>query len=264
MTRRFGQRPNRSRRTKKQRTQFFTDESRRVRPVVQVHPTTFGASFPNRNNPHTQLHQGITEKEFMFGDFDKDKVPNIDDPRPLDPSISRPKLTADYLDEAQYVGGEVRLSHELQSLKAHNDAFIELLQDFRKRYPDAKIRIKTVPSTIGKLRTRYVRQVGDIAGARVVVKDEGELNRVVADIKKKEDTLSEFEDDFYKNPKDGIYYAHHLSVKDKLGRRMEVQIVTERQAELHRRMHEAYKRGMTLEERARFKQEAEKVKEMDR
>ena len=107
-------------------------------------------------------------------------------------------------------------------------------------------RIKTVPSTMKKLRERYMPQIGDIAGVTVLTKNRQEANRKANALKKRYVHDPSQTDDYYKNPRGGIYFAHHIglvSPKDN-NIRLEVQVKSKPMFNLHKIMHTGYKKGI--------------------
>ena len=115
-----------------------------------------------------------------------------------------------------------------------------------------------------KHREKYpLHKHGDIVGVKVVVKDYSEVKNTVKSIKRRHKTVKRYEKNFYKNPKNGVYYAYHISIKGKHGRRMEVQIKTARQDKFHNKMHILYKRGITPRKRLRLQKTAIKLARRD-
>jgi len=203
----------------------------------------------------------VTTKQFLFGDFDKDWVKNVDDPKPFDPKVSKLPKKGEFYHTARFVGGEVKLSDELRQWQKYNNTYKDLMRCFLENHPEAVGRIKTVPSTMKKARERYVEKgkIGDIAGTRIVVKSYPELKDAVKCIKSQHETIEKLEDNYYEKPKKRMYYAHHLALKGEGPRKMELQVRTERMDKLAEEMHAAYKRGMTPSEKARFKEKAKQL-----
>lgn len=205
-----------------------------------------------------------TNNTLLFGDIDKDGVRNIDDPRPFNKTISTPPEHKSYYTKARFSGHDIKLSDELKALERHGNKYSPLLKKFLEENRNSYGRIKTVPSTMKKLRTRHIQNVGDIAGVTVEVDNYKQVKEKVAQIKKRYKTILNKEDNFYKKPKGGVYYAHHLTITDKKGNEMEVQIKTHKQAKLHARMHHIYKKGMTEEEVKELRKEALELARKDK
>lgn len=205
--------------------------------------------------------RSITTKQYIYGDFDGDGTKNIDDPRPFDPKVSQypdQKKHLDYYDRARYGGGEVKLSTELRAVERYNNARAPLLDKFKRENPGAVGRIKTVPSTLKKLRERGISGIGDVAGAAIYTKDRAEATKTYSTVKKRYAYDKASSDDFYKNPKGGVYRAYHTSIVDPKNRsvKVEVQVKSKKNSELHARMHEAYKYGKPL---SGFKKESDEL-----
>jgi ppGpp synthetase/RelA/SpoT-type nucleotidyltranferase len=222
----------------------------------------------------------ISNKEYMFGDFDKDGVKNIDDPKPFNPKVSKYPKQADnpkYYHKARYGDGkqEVLLSEELKQFEKHNNKRSPILKLFLKENKGSYGRIKTVPSTMKKLRTRYLtprsltkderkdNQVGimDIAGVTVRTKDRKEANKKASEIKKKYRYDPRETDNYYKNPKGNVYFAHHIGLKHPKNKeiRVEVQVKSTKMDLLHDKMHKAYKRDKPKAVNKRFRKPAKKL-----
>lgn len=199
----------------------------------------------------TQLNKGtldklrnVTQEEYFYGDFNNNGIKNIDDPKPFDPkSKGYPEQVPGntFYTQARYGGGEVLLSDELRAIEKYNNQYAPYLKKFLRNNPDAYGRIKTVPSTMKKLRERYITNIGDISGAAIETKNREEVYERVEEIKKKYPHDKSKTDDFYKDPKNNVYYAYHLGLKnnDKV---MELQIKSKPMGDLHKDMHEAYKK----------------------
>ncbi len=209
--------------------------------------------------------RNISNRQYMYGDFDKDDAKNIDDPKPFNPQVSKyPDHAKDpeYYHKARYGGGEVLLSEELMAIERHNNARAPMLNRFMGENPGSVGRIKTVPSTMKNLRERYLsprpisdteKQQGvvgifDIAGVRILTKNRREANRKANAIKRRYSYDPSQTDDYYKSPKGGVYYAHHVGLVNKRNNnlRLEVQVKSKPMAKLSDMMHTGYKKGTGL------------------
>lgn len=206
--------------------------------------------------------RNISNRQYMYGDFDKDSAKNIDDPKPFNPQVSKYPDHAknpEYYHKARYGGGEVLLSEELMAIERHNNARVPMLNKFMRENPGSFGRIKTVPSTMKKLRERYLSprplsdtekeqgMVGifDIAAAKVLTKNRQRANRKADAIKRRYIHDPFQTDDFYKNPKGGFHFAHHIGLVNRKNNnlRLEVQVKSEPMHELDKIMHPYYKKG---------------------
>jgi ppGpp synthetase/RelA/SpoT-type nucleotidyltranferase len=170
-------------------------------------------------------------KSYVFGDFDKDGVPNIDDKYPADPKKK---------DTVQ----EVMLSDELKKIREHNLNYKNLLKVVKKRYGKGrkiKFRIKGTHSTIGKLRRKHIHQVQDILGITILCKNKKEIKRIAQDIHRNFYVISD--KNYYVKSKRGnkYYKARHLIVRIR-GKPAEIQLKTKKHYQLHQSTHPIYKK----------------------
>jgi|TARA_R100000093_G_scaffold71646_1_gene48172 ppGpp synthetase/RelA/SpoT-type nucleotidyltranferase len=205
--------------------------------------------------------ENVSNKEYIFDDFDKDGVANIDDPKPFNSKVSKyPEHSESkaYYHKARYGGGEVLLSEELSAIEEHNNRRTKLLKKFLKGNPKSIGRIKTVPSTMKKLRQRYIQNLKDVAGATVLTKNRKQANVRTDQIKKKYRFDKKETDNYYKNPLGGVYYAHHIGLIDSRNKdiRLEVQVKSKKMFNLHKKMHIAYKKNQPTKI---FKKRAKKL-----
>jgi hypothetical protein len=204
-----------------------------------------------------RLHD-ITTKQFLFGDFDKDGAKNVDDPKPFDKSVKRyPKHTnKHYYHRARYGDGEreVLLSTELRYIEKYNNKKAPFLETFLHSNPGATGRIKTVPSTMKKLRSYHAEKnssnldnLHDISGALILTNNRKEAAAKNAEMKKKYVVDPKQTNDFYAHPKDGVYYAYHLGVVGRHPKRgLELQMTSKPMHALAIRAHKAYKQEQSL------------------
>ena len=192
-----------------------------------------------------EVSKNTTNNQYIQGDFDKDRVKNIDDTYPFDKKRSKPKENKNFWMKSRYTGGEVKLSSELKAIKQHNDSFSPRLQQLLRENKGSYGRIKTVPSTMKKLRERYILSLGDVAGATITTKNRKEAYAKERSIKKRYATDKASRDDYYKKPKGDVYYAIHNKVLLKKGdsRGIELQIKSKKMANLGKEIHPYYKKG---------------------
>ena len=75
--------------------------------------------------------RNVSNRQYMFGDFDKDEAKNIDDPKPFNPNVSKYPGHAknpEYYHKARYGGEEVLLSGELMAIERNNNARAPMLK----------------------------------------------------------------------------------------------------------------------------------------
>ena len=176
--------------------------------------------------------RSITREEYLFGDFDRDGVMNIDDAAPFD--RSRGQAT------------EVSLGSELLFLKAYGRQYrrgVEGIRAFFERYGyETKGRVKTPESLINKFRRKYLDYVTDVGGVQVLVDTLPQVYEV-ADLIQRNFDVVEVED-YYKHPKPDGYMALHFLVRYG-GRIYEIQVKRRSDYEKHLKWHKEYKeRGL--------------------
>ena len=173
----------------------------------------------------------VTNRSYIFGDFDKDRTPNVDDKKPFDP---KEKGTAQ----------EVSLGEQLRDIQKHNEKFrdpaLELKHKLQKMNFRVEYRIKGTHSTIGKLKKDYLGQITDIGAIRVIVRKQSEIKWVADTIKSRFRVIKEH-DYYYKSPKEHPYYkAIHLTIIYN-NKPVEIQVKTKGHHEIHKATHAKYK-----------------------
>lgn len=173
----------------------------------------------------------VTNRSYIFGDFDKDKTPNADDKKPFD---SKVKETAQ----------EVSLTEQLRDINKHNEKFrdpiIELKHKLQKLNFRVEYRIKRTHSTIGKLKKDYLSQITDIGAIKIIVRKQSEIKYVADKIKSMFRVIKEH-DYYHKSPKEHPYYkAIHLTIIYK-NKPAEIQVKTKGHNEIHKETHTRYK-----------------------
>lgn len=151
-----------------------------------------------------------------------------------------------------YTGGDIRRLGErivVGNGEINNDD-LDLLQEYRKSFSEPlsetfnsltqiknKVdrqgiiafrlkRIKTIINKVLRNPDMHLNRMGDIAGIRIIVRTESQLNRIVDDIKTKFEVSGKIRD-YYSDPKPIGYKGVHIYVKDpKLGKRIEIQLRT--------------------------------------
>jgi len=196
------------------------------------------------------LSKNIANKEFIFGDFDKDGTPNIDDKKPFNPKNN-------------LYSQEVSLADELNKIKRHNreyKQFIDkVINHYKKRYK-VTYRIKRTNSTIGKLRRKFIGEIYDIGAVTIIGKDYRNLLKIKNDISRHFRVIRY--KNYYKTGKEGdaYYNAIHLVVRVS-STPIEIQLKTKGNYLLHRKTHPLYKtyKKPSKKEYARLLEKAKKI-----
>lgn len=177
----------------------------------------------------------------IFGDSDKDNIPNVDDPNPQKAgdkkSIEQVKLS-DVFERLLNVkeGLDVRMKKVVQSMK-------------EKAPSGSKIsaRTKTPYSIVNKLVNKRLGTLTDMIGTTIIVDNQQDLESLKDRVERGEfGQVLDF-DNYYENPKAG-YRAYHFIV-DAEGVPTEVQLKTNRQKALNQISHEPYKKEKLNAER---------------
>lgn len=188
------------------------------------------------------MNPKITHRKYLYGDFDRDRVRNIDDPYPYNSMIKKwPEDNKTFWHRAQYGGGEIKLSTALRSVEKMNNSRIPGMKKFLRENQDSTGRIKTIPSTIMKLNERYNNSLGDVAGVRILVENRKLAYAREKELHRKYSYDRNSRDDYYKNPKNNSYYALHNTFLF-FGKKLEGQIVSKKMSRLNEIQHKVYKR----------------------
>lgn len=185
-------------------------------------------------------------REYLYGDFDKDRVKNVDDPRPFDKDIKQyPNIEKNprFYHRARYGGTEVKLSTALMNIEKYNNAQRPFLKRFLRTQKDSYGRIKTVPSTIDKLTKRGIGQLSDITALTVETKNRKQAYERAKMLKKRYKTVPKQYSDYYRKPL-FQHRALHLGLVNSSGKNVEVQVKSSRFSELDKQAHGFYKRGL--------------------
>ena len=186
----------------------------------------------------------VGNRKFLYGDFDKDEVKNVDDKFPFRKAPKR---------ESHRVDSELLLSDELKALeRLHKDSH-STFKSFKREENVDFGRVKHPISILRKLRLKYSDNLTDVIGTTIVCRDRREVLLTFNRLKRKYKVLGER--NFYYNPKGGVYRAKHLIVEHK-GKPVEIIIVSEPMARLKDRMHKDYKQGKDLR---KYKAESERL-----
>jgi (p)ppGpp synthase/HD superfamily hydrolase len=176
----------------------------------------------------------MTQKDLIFGDFDKDKVANIDDPMPFNPKVWQQKT-------------DVSLAKELKILEKETKSYgpdtrkVASILNNGLRNVEVKHRIKNSFSVINKMRRKFFSELADIGGVAIVVNDMKDVRKAAHFIEKRFKVSQK--DDYYKEPKDGYYRAIHYTITYHK-KPIEIQIKTRRDWAIARIAHKSYKQRM--------------------
>ena len=192
------------------------------------------------------IQKKTTLRQYLFGDYDKDHVKNIDDYRPLDKTKKWPDRGSKYYHKPRMGGQDVKMSKVLYDVERNNKKPASLLKKILKENPNSYGRVKTVPSTLDKLNRRHHSKIHDIGAVTIVTKNRKEAYKTANKLKKKYRHDPDETDDFYKRPKGGAYYGIHLGLLGKNRERVEVQIKSKKMDEHSKKMHDVYKKQKDL------------------
>lgn len=200
------------------------------------------------------IPKNTSHRELLFGDFDGDGVKNVDDFKPFNPDVKKfpnPKKNPGFYHKAQFGGFDTKMSDVLRDIEKSNNRHSSFLKQVLKNNSNSYGRIKTVPSTIEKLKRERYHKLKDIAGATILTKDRDEANKKAKQLKKQYRFDPDETDDFYLNPLNDVYYAHHLglmkqSAQSDEPKRIELQVKSKPMERLHKKMHSDYKKGKPL------------------
>lgn len=194
---------------------------------------------------YIEIPKNVTQREWIFSDFDRDGVKNVDDRYPLNPN--RKALGPLHSHKAELSTPEARLSTEILAIERFSNDRSKMLKTFLRKHPNSYGRVKAVPSTMKKLRERYINRIGDVAGATVETHKRKDVNEKVAKLKKEYPNVKQREDNYYRKMhrsekgKGKVYYAHHITVRPEKKKMLEIEVKTHKMRLLHDRMHSAYK-----------------------
>ena len=203
-------------------------------PIKNEGPKGYGISKGNptlKGTTREDLRKArISNRQFIYGDFDKDGITNIDDQKPFD-----------HKDKKQVM--EVKLSDELRKLEAHSQRFTgstkRVAKDLERLDQPVKYRIKNVNSIINKLRRRHIEAIEDVGGCMVLVDDEAEARKVGKYIEDRYNVIDK--DDYYAKSLAGYEALHYTILIGELP--VEIQVKTKEDYKKHLGWHQSYKAG---------------------
>jgi len=182
--------------------------------------------------------ENITLDEFIVGDFDDDKICNLDDPHPFKPGDSRQVEQTSLCEDIRGIELSQK-DNEKQVTDFYNQ--IKTSVSFPTR-----IRMKSMRSIVHKLYTNRLDTLSDLGGLKIVVPTQKDV------ISTKKLITQEFYnyilnvDDFYEkeNPADPGYKAVHFDIKYN-NVPIELQIHTKRLDKIYHVYHPLYKGEQT-------------------
>jgi len=159
------------------------------------------------------IPKSTTYRDLWTGDFDKDRVANIDDEYPFDDS------------KKKRVNKEVSLSKSYKNLERTRKKYDKDIKKLARKVKATSFRVKDQYSTIGKQIGRNLETAEDMGGLRILTKDRKTVYKKLDYIKKvipkcskskKNNCIKEIDDKYkvnkrnkFKNP----YMAVHVNVK---------------------------------------------------
>lgn len=191
--------------------------------------------------------ENINSKKYIFGDYDKDSIPNIDDETPFiksDKSVQE-ILLSDELKELHKARDQVRPIYikTVKTLKSFNVGKVES-------------RIKSEYSIINSLRkwqllpSKDTTGLNDLIGTRLVLPSYQDLKNAMKFVESKFEI--EKVKDKYKSPFSSGYRAVHYVLKDKNSNQLiELQLQTERVNEFAYLIHTLYKTDKLDEDKSK-------------
>jgi len=186
-----------------------------------------------KNNQYAVVKKNTTNRQYIMGDADKDKTPNIDDQKPYDPKNK--KQVADF-----------SLKKDLVDIEKESQSHKKPMKKVEKHYQDegyeTTSRVKGLHSTLNKLKRKHLHRIRDMGGMTIFVKDEKEAHKVGRDVEKNYKVIEK--DDYYKDKRPSGYKAIHYVVMED-GKPIEIHIQTKEQFERSQKTHKAFKEGKT-------------------
>ena len=217
--------------TRKSPVKHLVHSHRRMGKQVKTYNRGNGKPSPRQPIGANTIH--VTNRQYLYGDFDKDGVDNIDDEEPYNSYVN-----------TQANDKEVGLAEELQKIESAREPYEDSAQIVKNKLLQTRetvmYRIKTRNSIINKLRRKHLEEAQDIAGVRVLTDSDAE-SRKVGDFVETHFAGKIIAKDDHRN-KDGFYTALHYTVIEG-GKPVEIQVVTHRVADLALKAHKAYKTG---------------------
>ena len=168
-------------------------------------------------------------RSFIFGDFDKDGIKNIDDKYPFN------KKKKGQIEETS-------LARELKIIKKYAHKFVLdtkiIAKDIKRKGYTVKYRVKGTFSIVNKIRRKSLKEIRDIGGILILVNNKEEAFKAGEFVERNYNVIEK--DDYFTEPKDEFYRALHYTVMvNKLP--FEIQIKTKKEFAIHLKAHKKYK-----------------------
>ena len=177
----------------------------------------------------------------ILGDYDKDGLPNADDPKPL---IATKKAKKS-IEQLKFSQTFENLLDKTDSMYEEMNEFVEKLKKERPQHTNLYARTKTPYSILNKLiETRLLDEnkgLKDVVGTTLTFETEQELFDFADKVRQgKLGTVIEYEDMYQQLRKDG-YRAIHVVIEQN-GVPIELQLKTKRQKMMNEITHDLYKK----------------------
>jgi len=212
---------------------------KRRRPIQHMR-RHFSQRFVKMRGRTTTINKGVTNQQYIHGDFDKDKIKNIDDTFPLDRNRNRPIDRDSRLSRELNVIQDFRLQH-LDAMRSTKEKIKEKLEKNKKVHVVS--RLKSAPSIINKMNRKFLPKIRDAAGILIEADNRAALEKAEKEIRKMDNINITKIEDFYSPKNSRPYYkAVHFDVKHRK-EPVEIQLKTIRHRTLHDRMHQGHKTG---------------------
>lgn len=192
------------------------------------------------------IEDDLSKKSYqaIYGDLDKDGVPDIDDKAPKNPKIK---------DTVEQVKLQEVFDQILDTKRKMKIKMDETIQDLIKIAPTDSIiyaRTKTPYAIMNKLvntkmynmnpvREGDVQGLTDLVGTSIVVNNVNEIKETAAKLDKGVLGRVMERKDYYEKPKDGYMAVHYIIESNNVP--VEVQLKTKRQKQLNEFSHNPYK-----------------------
>jgi (p)ppGpp synthase/HD superfamily hydrolase len=204
-----------------------------------------------------KIPKKTTYSQLWTDDFDKDGISNIDDQRPFDKNSHR------------RVNSEVSLSDKYKGVKGVESNYRTDIPKLKKMVGAQDGRVKKTYSTIGKQMGRYLSNVKDMGGVRVLTNSKKENNQVLRKIKNEfkkckkitdDDCIFEVDNKYKQKRRNELpYLGYHVGLRYN-GLPYEVQIKCKDMQKIQDKAHPFYKRGKYKEANKLFRPQIMKIK----
>lgn len=188
------------------------------------------------------IPKSTTYRDLWTGDFDGDRVPNIDDEYPFDDK------------KKKKVNKEVSVSKSYKNVERTRKQYKKDIKKLAKKVKATSFRVKDQYSAISKQLGRNLVTAEDIGGLRILTKDRKTVYKKLDYVKKvipkcskskKDNCIKEIDDKYKENKKKNFqnpYMGVHVNVKYNK-RPYEIQIKSAVLQPLQDKTHPCYKRN---------------------